>query len=452
MFLQSKKYVILGVVCMLASAAYAQHKTVIIKYLNPKNDVHKTLQNMTRVPSKYAQVNELTEIRQSNFQNAVLDGINMGLERQAIKAAQAQRQAVRAAQKVAAPKVKEGFYHPTELSHEQLQANAQKATQFIADYLAANENVWPVYAPHSQENNLLKRISNFMEVENPSVEVVYIQQEIIRLRAQSQARGPKEVLSIVQDMIAYGLIPSRAYISEEGKYTDDEVSIGEELAFALAAYKVPMENNPWKLEGMAEVADKASTYYAMRRADPLFEGLPHSHIQDGIHQPNFPVWTRAQFVQHQRLWVEEHPFEYALADYWEKTFGHAFYKVYNVLSPLEKEAILFSAPDLPQVADATAVGFSAHYDKALERWIAEHKRAPFSRVGMDKEEYFGKVLADPATYPLTVGFQNSQRQWVDFADLHYPEQLEVLLWIWQKYQILPQKALQIIGKTSAHYY
>ena len=233
MFLQSKKYVILGVVCMLASAAYAQHKTVIIKYLNPKNDVHKTLQNMTRVPSKYAQVNELTEIRQSNFQNAVLDGINMGLERQAIKAAQAQRQAA-VAQEIAAPKLG-GVWHKTSLSHEQLRTQAQWQTQFIVQYLKTHQNVWPVYESHSQEANILKRIFNFMEVENPSAEVIYIQQEIIRLRAASQARTPHEILSIVQDMIAYGLIPSRAYISEEGKYTDDEVSIGEELAFAIAA-------------------------------------------------------------------------------------------------------------------------------------------------------------------------------------------------------------------------
>ncbi len=445
-----KSSAVLACVCMLAPVAFAQNKTVIIKYLNPKQNVRKTLQNITRVPSKYAQVNELTEIRQSNFQNAVLDGINMGLERQAIKAAQAQRQAA-VAQEIAAPKLGE-VWHKTSLSHEQLRTQAQWQTQFIVQYLKTHQNVWPVYEPHSQEANILKRISNFMEAENPSVEVIYIQQEIIRLRAASQARTPHEILSIVQDMIAYGLIPSRAYISEEGKYTDDEVSIGEELAFAIAAYKVPMEKNPWKIAGMEQIVDQVTTYYAMRRADPLFEGLPHSHIQDGIHQPNFPVWTRAQFVQHQRLWVEEHPFEYALADYWEKTFGHAFYKVYNVLSPLEKEAILFSAPNLPQVADATAVGFSAHYDKALEKWIAEQKRAPFSHVGMDKEEYFGKILADPATYPLTVGFQNSQRQWVDFADLGYPEQLEVLLWIWQKYQILPQKALQVLGVKPQRYF
>lgn len=429
---------------LLAPAVFAQNKTVIIKYLNPTQNVRKTLQSMTRVPSKYARVNELAQMRRMNFQNAVLDGIDMGIERQAVAIAQAHHQSL---QTDPAPTPNKNLQAQAQLSPEQLQAKAQKTIHFLADYLAANANVWPVYAPHTQAANLLKRIANFMEVENPSLDVLYIQREIIRLRAASQARSPQEVLAIVKDMMHYGMVPSRAYLSEETGHTQEELEIGEELAFAIAASKVPMEANPWKNLQMQEVADKTAVYHAMRRTDPLFEGLPEFYVKDGIHKSNFPVWTRGEYAWHQHKWAHEHPFEYALAPYWENTFGQALYRVYSHLSDVEKQAILFTAPGLPQVADTTAENFAPYYDKELENWIAAHNHAPRSRVKIEQEERLGNKLAYPQQNQGTyISFKNAQGQYVAFSDLGYPQQLEVLLWIWQKYQIFPQQALEIIGK------
>lgn len=445
MFSFSKSSAVLASILLLAPAAFAQNKTVIIKYVNPKQNVRKTMQSLTRVPSKYAQVNELSEMRRMNFQNAVLDGIELGIEKKALQAVQAQRQV---AQKMSDAKLSNPL---TEHLPEQLQAQAEQRTEFLVQYLKAHQNVWPVYAPRSEEAYLLKRISNFMEVKNPSLDVLYIQQEIIRLRAASKARSPQEVLSIVQDMISYEMIPSRAYLSEENKHTQEELEIGEELAFAVAACKVPMQNNPWNTLQMKEVADRTVTYNAMRRADPLFEGLPTMHIEDGMYQSNFPLWTRSEFAWHQLEWVHQHPFEYALAPYWEKTFGTAFYRVYNSLSTLEKEAVLFTAPGLAQVADATAENFADYYDKALENWMTANNREPQSRVMLEQEEILGKKLTYPQEYEYTLKFRNGKREWVEFADLAYPQQLEVLLWIWKKYQIFPQKALEIIGNTHGSY-
>lgn len=449
LLIRKSSVAVMGIV-LLAPAVFAQNKTALLKYLSPKQEVRKTLQNITRVPSKYASVNELGVVRSINFQNAVLDGLELGIERQALVVAQTQ---ARMTQQASAPKKPNvNAWHQAELSDQQLQAKAQKATEFVKDYLAANGNVWPVYAPHSPAINLLKRIANFMEVETPSQQVLYIQQEIIRLRAASQARSPREVLAIVKDMMRYGMVPNRAYMSEEASYTQEELEIGEELAFAIAAYKVPMENNPWQIPGMQEVADKTAVYYAMRRADPLFEGLPVMYVKSGIHEFNFPVWTRGEFVWHQQKWVHEHPFEYALAFYWEKKFGQALYRVYNNLSKVEKRAILFTAPGLPQVADATAENFAVYYDQALEKWQAAHNHAPYSRVSLEQEEMLGKKLTYSQDYKTTFKFRNAQGQYVDFVDLAYPQQLEILLWIWQKYQIFPQKALEIIGQTTTDRY
>ena len=305
MSLHLRKYIILGIICGLTSTAFAQNKTVIIKYLNPKQDVRKMVQTMTRVPSKYAQVNELADMRKTNFQNAVLDGIDMGLERAALQAAQAKPQ-------IPAIKLSK-LGQQVSLSREELQAKAEHQTEFVVQYLRAHQNRWPTYVPHSEEAALLKRITNFMEVEDPSLEVLYIQQEMIRLRASSKARSPQEILSIIRDMMHYEIVPSRAYLSEENKHTQEELELGEELAFAIAAFKVPMENNPWKFVEMQEIVDKATTYNTLRRVDPLFEGLPAMHIEDGMHKSNFPVWTRGEFAWHQKEWVHKHPFEYALA-------------------------------------------------------------------------------------------------------------------------------------------
>ena len=444
MSLHLRKYIILGIICGLTSTAFAQNKTVIIKYLNPKQDVRKMVQTMTRVPSKYAQVNELADMRKTNFQNAVLDGIDMGLERAALQAAQAKPQ-------IPAIKLSK-LGQQVSLSREELQAKAEHQTEFVVQYLRAHQNRWPTYVPHSEEAALLKRITNFMEVEDPSLEVLYIQQEMIRLRASSKARSPQEILSIIRDMMHYEIVPSRAYLSEENKHTQEELELGEELAFAIAAFKVPMENNPWKFVEMQEIVDKATTYNTLRRVDPLFEGLPAMHIEDGMHKSNFPVWTRGEFAWHQKEWVHKHPFEYALAPYWEKTFGTAFSRTYNSLSVLEKEAVMYATPGLPQVADVTSESFVDYYDREVAQWIAANKRVPFSRVAEDKEEYLGKVLAYPEQYPMNLKFKHSKNGWVKFADLAYPQQLEVLLWIWQKYQIFPQNALEIIGKTTTDYY
>ncbi len=443
-----KSSAVLACVCMLAPVAFAQNKTVIIKYLNPKQDVRKTLQNITRVPSKYAQINELSEIRRINFQNTVLDGLELGIERSALQQARVQHQA---AQQIPVVKLSE-LGHQSSLSHEQLQTQAEHQTEFIVQYLREHKNRWPVYAPRSEEAHLLKCIANFMEVENPPLDVIYIQQEIIRLRASSKARSPQEILSIVQDMMRYGMVPSRAYMSEEEKHTPEELQVGEDLAFAIAAYKVPMKDNPWKMPQMQEVADKTATHNAMRRTDPLFEGLPQMHVEDGIHQPNFPVWTRSEFTWHQQEWVHKHPFEYALALYWEKTFGRSLYRIYNHLTEIEKQAIMFATPKLPAVADTTSELFAPYYDKALQQWINTHNRAPASRVDHEKEEYLGAVLAGTQPYHHALQFKDIRGRYVDFVDLDYPTQVEVLMWVWQKYQIVPANALGILEKSSQPYF
>ncbi len=314
-------------------------------------------------------------------------------------------------------------------------------TEPIRRYLDTHDNTWPQYQKQDSHNRVLRQIRNFMEVENPSPEVLAIEREIIRMRQHSRARTPQEVRTIVDEMMAYRMVPSRAYAGFTPLATEEELALGEDLAFAIAAYRVPMENNPWQIEGMAQLIDKATTYYAMRRVSPMFEGLPTLHEEEGIYRDNFFVWTRGEFTWRKQEWVHQHPFEYDLAVYREKEFGPQLAQIYNNLCEAEKKAIMFHAPDLPTQVDEQIA--AEWYDKACLPWAQRELR---SFLPSQDAAGFEARLSWAANSSYRILFVEEDGNKVLFKDLPYEEQLEVLRWAWQTYRLSPRDVLKVLYK------
>ncbi len=435
MSIVGKSSAVLVCACMLTPAAFAQNKTVIIKYLNPKQDVRKTLQNMTRVPSKYARVNALDEVRRTNFQHAVLDGFDMALERQAVQAAQAKRSAL--------PKADlNGIYAP--LSVQQRKSWVAQKIKPVKDYLAAHQNNWPEYNKFPQSNQLLRYIADVMEMKNPSPQVRGLQRELIRLRATSNARTPYEVSQIVGAMMEYDIVPVRATRSaQENGHTDEEITLGEDLAFAMAASKVAMKDNPWKkISGFERMTDVINTYNAMRRQDPVGLGIPETYMNDNlIHAANIPLLTKADYLEKQYAFAVNHPFEFVLAPFWEQALGDSLYTAFNNLSQLEKEAILLNAPKLPRSVNVDSKLFMTWYDNAVILWEEANRREVRSYAEEEDTEALVAFLNATDGGKKEFLFQTDSGR-VPFIRLSPAQQVEVLMWAWKHWHLLPSQGLK----------
>ncbi len=316
--------------------------------------------------------------------------------------------------------------------------------QPVKDFLATHQNNWPQYGKSKQDDDMLRYISNFMEAEDPTPQVLGLQREIIRLRAQSNARSPYEVASIVGSMMEYGLIPHRAKTGNPKQNEDVElVNLGEDLAFAMAAFRVSMKNNPWKkISGFARIVDIATTYKAVSRQDLLLGGIPEMYEgEGGIHYPNIPLLTKNQYLVKQYRFATEHPFEFVLAPFWEKVFGYSFYRSFKYLSPVEKQALLFNAPQLPKSVKVLSDVFATCYDNAVRSWVEQNKREPNSYVGVWREEELADFLTRSTPTRSWFRFRENNEPKL-FMDLSIPHQVEVLMWIWKNLNISPVRALE----------
>ena len=297
----SSKVCVTGLcVCMLCSTGFSQkNPQKIIRALTKTPSI--AMREMVPFPARM--LGNLPSANQV-FQQSIVAGLERVAAQEALAPATVARRRALAAQTVElAADIKPRL-------NEKMVAYVHTQTEPIRQYLNTHDNTWPEYQIQDPHNRVLRQIRNFMEVQDPSPEVLAIQQEMIRMRQHSQARTPKEVRAIVNDMMTYGMVPSRAYAGATPFVTQEELALGEDLAFAIAAYRVPMKNNPWKIEGMAQLIDKATTYYAMRRVSPMFEGLPTIYEEGGIYHDNFSVWTRGEFTWRKQEWVHQHPFEY----------------------------------------------------------------------------------------------------------------------------------------------
>ena len=211
----------------------------------------------------------------------------------------------------------------------------------------------------------------------------------------------------------------------------------------MAATQVPMKENPWKkVLGFNRIADIASTYYAMRRQDVFLEEIPETYVGEGaIHYPNIPLLTKQQYLMQQNRFATEHPFEFVLAPFWEKVFGRSFYRLFNQLSTVEKQALLFNAPQLPKAVDLSASVFAPWYDNAVLSWMEQNNREPNSYVGVWREDQLATFLTKPQGSVASLRF-NENDEMKMFMDLTIPHQVEVLMWIWKKLNISPVSALE----------
>ena len=428
-------YLVLG---LCVSGAFAQkNSTKLIKSAVKKPTVR--VAETVRPPLRMTEsLPSLSTVLQQNL----LLTLDVAAQRQAaqkmLASATAARKRALAAQRLATPVA------DLQLNDKEL-AYVAKQTAALRRYLDTHDNTWPTYLENGSNNILLRNIHNFMEVENPTAPVLAIQREIIRMRAHSRAYQPQEILSIANDMIEYGVIPSRAYFGILNAATEEELVIGEEIAFAITAYKVPMQDNPWAISGMEKMADQVNTYNAMRRVSPLSEGLPVTYEKDGIHQPNFPIWTREEYAQHQLGFASEHPFEYALAPYREKEFGVMLSRIYNTLTEVEKKAILFHTPDIETTTD-TQISV-AWYDKAGLKWDREHTdRELRSFLSAEDKANFMKQLSWAIQGNYKMRFNNPYGDRVSFKELPYEDQVEFLRWAWQIHRLFPQTVLQALYK------
>ena len=324
----------------------------------------------------------------------------------------------------------------------------------LKNYLAAHQNNWPEYNRHAESNQLLRYIANFMEVEDPTPEVLSLQQQIIRLRATSNARSPYEVVKIVGDMMQYDIVPSRAMLAgKDNQNREEELALGEDLAFAMAAAKVPMPQNPWKnISGFDHIIDVVNTYNAMRRQDALLEGIPQTYTgKGGIHYFNIPLLTKTAYLNEQSHFAVIYPFEYVLAPFWERTFGRSFYRIFNKLSDKEKKAILFTAPQLPRAINENSPVFSPCYSNAVNLWEEYNHREVNNYAGVERTEKLIQFLRDDGHKMPSFRFRTPAGPAL-FVDLSYPEQVEVLMWIWKHLHMLPSKALERFEIDSRNYF
>lgn len=429
-------YLILG--CCVSGAFAQKNSTKLVKSVIKKPVVR--VAETVRPPLKMA---EPLPSLSSVLQQHLLFTLDLAAQRQA---AQKELAAATAARKraLATQSLLKAPVEDLQLNTEDL-AYVAKQTAALRHYLDTHDNTWPTYVADGSNYVLLRTIRNFMEVESPSAPVLAVQREIIRMRAHSRAYHPQYLLSIVNDMMAYDIVPSRAYMGVATAATEEELAIGEDIAFAVAAYKVPMKDNPWQIDGMAEMADKVTTYNAMRRVEPLFEGLPVTYEKDGFRQMNFPIWTRAEYAQQQLWFAQEYPFEYALAPYREKEFGGMLPHIYNTLSDVEKKAILFHAPGIETNTDAQ---ISADwYDEAGLKWDREHTdRELRSFLSSEDEADFMKRLSGVILGNYKMFFRNSYGERVLFKELPYEDQVEFLRWAWQMHRLTPQTVLNALYK------
>ncbi len=438
MFVRSLSKVSLAclAVCVGTSVAVAQKNPgKIIKAVvkTPNLNVIESMQPPLRVPGALPSFGNV--LRQN-----VVYSLQLAAQREEAKRILAP--ATTARQRALAAQTMPSIHVGQDLTNKDI-AYIAKQTSPVRHYLATHDNTWPTYLADGSNNRILRHIRNFMQVENPSASVLAIQRELIRMRASSQARSPQEVRAFVRDMLEYGIVPQQVSFLFPTDRTEEELALGEDIAFAIAASKVPVENNPWQMEGTAILADKVATYNAMRRVSPLEEGLPATYTKNGIHEPNFPTWTQAQYTQYQLEFAQEHPFEYVLAPYREKYFGTALPKIYNALSDVEKRAIMFHAPALAEIIPVPTLT-EAYYDEVLERWIKEHHREPVCRISNYTQEDWEYILHLQRMGNYHFLFHNEMREEVPFYALRYEQQVETLVWAWKNHRIDPQAALKIL--------
>ena len=421
---------VISSICLFTPGLYAQKNPVkVVRPILTKPSVMQVRPPLL----KAAQTPSVAQVLQQNLMTNWNVALAAETERQALQAVTAQRAELL-------------WTQPPLPRPSPLSPYAQKQTQFLRDDLERNENVWPVYAPDSQDIYLLRRITNFMEAENPTPEVLEVQQEIIRLRAASAAASPETVLKRAERMLADGFVPPRVYLWSQDKYPQEVLVLGEEIAFAVAASKVPMKDNPWNTQGMKELADKVTTYNAMRRSTPLFEGLPETYTENGVQKPNIPVLVLAEYAAKQLEFAQDYPFEYALAPYRSAYLGVSLAHAFNEFSPIEKQAVLFTTPGLPNHTDKQIS--RNWYQEALALWKVTHPdRELRSFLSAKDEANFMDVLfraGIPGHY-VRMSFHNPEGGApVSFKELPYAQQVEFLYWAWQHYKLTPQQILDTL--------
>ena len=424
MYFIYKSCVIAVCLCVISTSVFAQKKvSKIVKPVvsNPKISVARPpLLKAARVPS----------VGQRLQQN-LMQGWNLVLQ------TQLERKALeKITQKKATVSAK---------AQQERQKYIIEKLQPIKTYLAVHQNNWPEYNRHPESNDLLRYIFNFIKEENPSAEVLELQREIIRLRATSNAPHPYDVIQTISSLMEYGnIVPSRATpdAQKNGK-TQEEIALGEELAFAMAAAKVPMEGNPWaNLPKLDRIADITNTYNAMRRQDMSSEGIPETYEGFAqIHYSNIPLLTTSEYLEEQNLFAVSHPFEYVLAPFWEQVFGRSFYGIFNGLSEQEKKAVLFTAPRLPRMIDVNSAIFLPCYSNAVKLWEEYNRREVNHYAGVEREKELVNFLTSNKPAPTDFLFRTSKGA-VTFIDLSNEQQVEVLMWGWKHLQLLPSQMLE----------
>ena len=423
---------VISSICLFTPGLYAQKNSAkVVKPLLTKPTVPVT---QVRPPLlKAAHTLPVAQVLQQNLMTHWNLALSAETERQALQAVTARR-----AELLRTP--------PPLPEPKPLSPYVQKQTQFLRDDLEKNENIWPSYAYDSQAVYVLRRITNFMEVEERLPEVLEVQQEIIRLRAASRALSPLQVLNSAMRMLKDGIVPQRAYLWSQKIYPEELLAMGEEIAFAMAASKVPMQDNPWQIAGMDEVADRVTTYNAMRRSTPLFEGLPETYTEKGVNKPNIPVLTRAEYAAKQLEFATQHPFEYALAPYRSAYLGASLPNAFNGLSPIEKEAVLFTTPGLPNHTDKQIS--RDWYEEALSLWKIIHPDQELRSFLSPKDEANFMDCLFRAGIPghyVRMSFNNpAGGAPVSFKELPYEHQVEFLHWVWQHYKLTPQRVLETL--------
>ena len=429
-----KSSVVLVCMCMLTPVAFAQNKAQLAKYLKVTQKARDAFQNFRRVPFKYAQLAALDETRRIGFQQTVLDGLDTALERQALQAAQAQRSAL-------STTALNEWQLPLKL-HQQKSWIDQKIKP-VKDYLAAHQNNWPEYNKFPESNQVLRYIADVMEMKNPSPKVRNLQRELIRLRATSNALTPYEVAQMVGAMMEYGIVPARAtYSAQEHGNIDEEIALGEELAFAMAAFKVPMKGNPWKkISGFGHIIDVTNTYNAMRRQGFISQGIPETYIDANlIHMANIPLLTQVAYLEKQYTFAGNHPFEFVLAPFWEQMAGEDLYTAFNKLAQVEKEAILFNTPQLPRTVVESEL-FKTWCDNEVLLWEELKHREVGNYVGAEDAGELVSFLNGKDGDKKEFLFQAASGR-VPFSGLTHAQQVEVLMWAWKHLHILPAQVLK----------
>ncbi len=304
---------------------------------------------------------------------------------------------------------------------------------FFIDYLLKHQWQWPTLTAGPQAREALAYVRRTLAISNPTAQELEAQRGMIRYRAAQ--KDMKQLVPAVQDYLRQrGTFPAYDHPELLDKATPQEIRLWEDFSFALAASKVPMQNNPFaQLEGLAQLEERYHVFNALRRASDTSAGIA-VFAPDGSVQ--IPAWTLDEFKQNQLRWVQNHPFEYALAPYRAAYFGDRIPEVFGVLSHREKQALLFTTPGLPVVEKEN---LPTYYKEETARWVRQTGR-PLSSYCTEEDSFAYWTLFDRQP-SKQLFFQETPGVTIPFLSLSYDKQIEELMWTWNNLDIDPIQAL-----------